>query len=40
MQNRNEGQEDFNNLLSQTDVLGKQVNTTLEDKSGGGGGSS
>ena len=40
LQNRNEGQEDFNNLLSQTDVLGKQVNTTLEDKSGGGGGSS
>ena len=39
LQNRNEGQEDFNNLLSQTDVLGKQVNTTLEDKSGGGGGS-
>ena len=40
LQNRNEGQEDFNNLLSQTDVLGKQVNTTLEDKSGGSGGSS
>ena len=40
LQNRNEGQEDFNNLLSQADVLGKQVNTTLEDKSGGGGGSS
>lgn len=40
LQNRNEGQEDFNNLLSQTDVLGKQVNTTLEDKSGGGGSSS
>lgn len=40
LQNRNEGQEDFNNLLSQTDVLGKQVNTTLEDKSGVGGGSS
>ena len=40
LQNRHEGQEDFNNLLSQTDVLGKQVNTTLEDKSGGGGGSS
>lgn len=39
LQNRNEGQEDFNNLLSQTDVLGKQVNTTLEDKSGSGGGS-
>lgn len=38
LQNRNEGQADFNNLLSQTDLLGKQVNTTLENKSGGGGG--
>lgn len=40
LQNRNEGQEDFNKLLHQTDVLGKEVNKTLEDKSGGGGGSS
>lgn len=34
LQNRNEGQEDFNKLLHQTDVLGKEVNKTLEDKSG------
>lgn len=36
LQNRNEGQEDFNNLLSQTDFLGKEVNKTLEEKGGGG----
>lgn len=40
LQNRNEGQEVYNDLLEKTDSLGKKVNATLDNKSSGGGGSS
>ena len=40
LQNRNEGQEVYNDLLEKTDSLGKKVNATLDNKSRGGGGSS
>ena len=40
LQNRNEGQEVYNDLLEKTDSLGKKVNATLDNKSSGSGGSS